>query len=886
MDLNKVKKKTHEGGHVKLGERITRRSRRLDSEALVKDDQQVMGNSPSGILPDLDILGLSSSSLQTRHSSGNANVKYLGDGKRQNALSKGLNEEREDINNSSEDKIIKVDVDKKLSRATIKVHHLQDNPEIKKPLHHTLVLSGFMNIYSSNIFDIHVIPPRVMDEEISSVDFMDNTGGLSKDSYSLKFNNSSQSPLKKQQRGNLLKKSVKKTARGPLIVTRVTTKGKENALNQNLLVKSKSNIKGTNGQVKEHHDNSGSMGQTKLEILVDNKLSGNSANDENTPEVSLTGDQHITSNFHVDEHTLSKFPVIAPTLSEFTLEPVFTIPNFGIIDAPLSHMDEHNQSNLGLTESSRQNMESKTVNNGDGVTDVSCVKYNNLQEQVKGNKLTEVSVRNVSLSGKRNNKTPSMRGNAVKRKMNEEVYKVQTRSNWKTSHQALSCSNTTQDANITLDTSCSPESNINAFEIHALKVYDVLPWQQCFDNMEVGTVIPASVHNPYTLTFQGTFDAGFFLKEAKGLSLFVFKEDCPSLKDKTPIALFIQMSNKDLFKIKGQKKSVNLFIGTKQLGSKTVENSNQNVSTRMFTLGSPASCSTPRHHLGEFGLITPPYSSNAAHNTPNSTSNVFSDSQVCAKPEVSSKHSSCDITPQKSVYLLNDTRLASARMAWHEYQATIAGSFPETLDPEFQPLVIMEKIIKEELEQSLNKDYDKNFDADFDDDDDDDDMNLGRHCRKRYERKGVQQAADTHHSQQEYRPSISTNHTNTKLFPQILCHRQTNVSENTRNLINRKEVEDKLKLFLSREKQFCEKNFDAKNTKANINNADFQNIFGRQGDDCVGEKRQTACGKDNAVSKTKLCSSQPFPKQQINKWSKGESKSAAAIVLKKGYSIR
>ncbi|XP_045611936.2 uncharacterized protein [Procambarus clarkii] len=311
-------------------------------------------------------------------------------------------------------------------------------------------------------------------------------------------------------------------------------------------------------------------------------------------------------------------------------------------------------------------------------------------------------------------------------------------------------------------------------ETKDVNVYDVLPWKECFENMTAGTIIPPSLNNKNALTFQRTFDAGIFLREAEGMPLYVFKEDCPSSEGKMPLAVFIQLPNKDFIKIKCKKKSSNVYIGTSPTESMTSDSQQQNLGQINFSLGSPECCSTPKHDLPEKSILTVPYSNPACYRSHDS-----SDVDVCelSRTERPSEFGRCSsYVRNKKRSLMRDKRVADIQMERKKYQASVVNTFPEVVDHMFQPVVILEKI-KENDVQGLTL-Y-NGFDDDFDDDkskyQDD-----GKKCCWRKSSKDTRQSARTAHIMKVQKCSLGSGNaqTHAEFSPENTCNKQTNVNQN------------------------------------------------------------------------------------------------------------
>ncbi|XP_063597615.1 uncharacterized protein LOC134774200 [Penaeus indicus] len=176
-------------------------------------------------------------------------------------------------------------------------------------------------------------------------------------------------------------------------------------------------------------------------------------------------------------------------------------------------------------------------------------------------------------------------------------------------------------------------------------VYDVLPWCQEIDNLRPGTVIPASKSGGtmYDLLYQFKIDAGRFLEEATGLNIYVFTESCPTPAYKTPLALFIQMSNGHLLRIKCQHSSLNLSL--------PIPVNRQNISSDAVY------CSTPRPH----------------------------DYSMDATQTKSGKE-------RRPTIYIQDKRILESQKDWFAFIQRMCYIYPEITDKQWQPYVKLTKL--------------------------------------------------------------------------------------------------------------------------------------------------------------------------------------------------
>ncbi|XP_047500949.1 uncharacterized protein LOC125046986 isoform X2 [Penaeus chinensis] len=176
-------------------------------------------------------------------------------------------------------------------------------------------------------------------------------------------------------------------------------------------------------------------------------------------------------------------------------------------------------------------------------------------------------------------------------------------------------------------------------------VYDVLPWCQEIDNLRPGTVIPASKGGGtmYDLLYQFKIDAGRFLEEATGLNIYVFTESFPTPTNKTPLALFIQMSNGHLLRIKCQHSGLNLSL--------PIPVNRQNISSDAVY------CSTPRPH----------------------------DYSIDARQTKSGKE-------RWPTSYIQDKRILESQKDWFAFIQRMCYIYPEITDKQWQPYVKLTKL--------------------------------------------------------------------------------------------------------------------------------------------------------------------------------------------------
>nr|XP_027237650.1 uncharacterized protein LOC113828819 [Penaeus vannamei] len=189
-------------------------------------------------------------------------------------------------------------------------------------------------------------------------------------------------------------------------------------------------------------------------------------------------------------------------------------------------------------------------------------------------------------------------------------------------------------------------------------VYDVLPWFQ-IDDLKPGIVIPASKGGGimYDLLYQFKIDAGRFLEEATGLNIHVFTECCPTPTNKIPMALFMQMSNGHLLRIKCQQSKLNLSL--------PIPVDRQNISS------DPIYCSTPRPHVHS----------------------------IDARQTKSGKKR----WPTSDI---QDQRILESQKDWFAFLQRMCYIYPEITDKKWQPYVKLTRLITSDGHHSDFKDED------------------------------------------------------------------------------------------------------------------------------------------------------------------------------------
>lgn len=324
---------------------------------------------------------------------------------------------------------------------------------------------------------------------------------------------------------------------------------------------------------------------------------------------------------------------------------------------------------------------------------------------------------NVKMMIQRNSSSNSIRRGGKKRRIcDSSVHQLQVHE----TEEPVSISNEMSHGRKPLVNSLTPSSagkqhklqsdRNKVIECHDRRIYDILPWRENFENMVTGTVLLPSMNNQNALTFLGTIDAGCFQLEARKFILYLFNEDCPNPKDKTVLALFIQMSNKDLVKIKCQNDECDVSFNISNHGLRTPDKQKK-LEYAKSPFHGPVYISIPSTHYLKSDLSILPYSNKTYRDISLSNLSIAgSDEDSYSELKIPSGiYFRCQTSLNEIVPTLQDKRIVSTQKAWQKYQVMAKDSFPKVIDPSWQPCVVLRKLKHENQHLNMQQRINVNF---------------------------------------------------------------------------------------------------------------------------------------------------------------------------------